>query len=461
MNPTRCPPASRAQAGRPWRNGALALCLAAGWPVWGMDLMTAYQAALAQDATLNAARAAADVSRERLPLARAQLMPNISYSAGKNHNDLTRTLPSPSGGFIETDDNYDSNNQTLQLRQPLFRRPLGVGLAQARSLVASADATLEQEFYSLAQRVVESYLEALLAQDQLELVRKERANTTQQLDAARKAFAAGSGTRTDIDEVRARLDLNTAQELEARQQVVHAGYRMSVLTNRPVTELARLDPARLVLKPPQPAELQDWVVLAEERNPEIRSLRAQVEASRLEVDKANAGHYPTLDLVMQATRSNNENTTAPNTSYDNKLIGVQLNVPLFAGGYVTAQARQATAALARAEAVLEASRRELSLRLHQELRGVTEGVLKVRAMEQAVRSADQRVMSSNRSFEAGSRTMLDILNAEQALQEARRNLARERYLYLGACFRLEALAGGDRTQAIAALNGSLQAEPNN
>lgn len=462
MNPTPSTPAVTARGWHPWPKGALAmLCAAAFWPVWSMDLMAAYQAALAQDATLNAARAAAAISRERLPQARAQMLPNISFSASRNHNDLSRTQSNALGEFTDTDVKYYSQNQTLQLRQPLYRRSLSVSLAQAHHLVADAEATLEFEFYNLGQRVVESYLDALLAQDQLELTRKRQANTTLQMDAARKALAAGSGTRTDIDEVQARIDLNTAQELEARQQLDHAGYRLSVLTNRPVEALARLDPDRLELTPPRPADLQAWVVMAEDNSPEIKSLRAQLEATRLEVDKANAGHYPTLDLVLQATRSNNENTTAPSTSYTNRLIGLQLNVPLYAGGYVSSKARQAIAAQARAEAVLEASRRDLALRIHQELRGVTEGILKVRAMEQAVRSADRLVVSSNFSFGAGARTMLDILNAEQALQEARRNLARERYLYLGARFRLQGLAGGDRTQAIEVLNRSLQPEAKN
>lgn len=444
----------------PWRVRALTLlCTVAAWPCWGMDVVAAYQAALAQDATLSAARARAAINRERVPQARGQMLPSIDFNASRNHNDLSRTQTDVLGEPVDTDDKYYSQNQTLQLRQPLYRRPLGIALAQAHQLVADAEATLEHESYNLGQRVVETYLEVLLAQDQLELVLKQQTTVTLQMDAARKSLAAGSGTRTDVDEVQARLDLNRAQELEARQQLEHAGYRMSVLTNRPVTALARLDPGRLVLTPPKPADLQAWVAMAEDRNPEIKSLRAQLEAARLEVDKAVARHYPTLDLVLQLTRSNNENTTTPSTSYTNRLIGLQLNVPVFAGGQVSSQIRRATAATAQAEALLEASRRDLSLRIHQELRGLTEGLLKIRAMEQAVRSADQLVVSSNRSFDAGARTRVDVMNAEQALQEARRNLARERYLYLGATYRLQALAGGDRMQAVAAVNRCLEPEP--
>lgn len=444
----------------PWRVRALTLvCTLAAWPCSGMDLVAAYQAALAQDATLSAARAGAAVTRERVPQARGQMLPSIDFSAGRNHNDLSRTQIDVLGQPVDTDDKYYSQNQTLQLRQPLYRRPLGIALAQAHQLVADAEATLELESYNLGQRVVETYLEVLLAQDQLELVLKQQKTVTLQMDAARKSVAAGSGTRTDVDEVQARLDLNHARELEARQQLEHAGYRMSVLTNRPVTKLARLDPGRLVLAPPKPAGLQAWVAMAEDRNPEIKSLRAQLEATRLEVDKAVARHYPTLDLVLQLTRSNNENTTTPSTSYTNRLIGLQLNIPVFAGGQVSSQVRRATAAVAQAEALLEASRREMSLRIHQELRGLSEGLLKIRAMEQAVRSADQLVVSSNRSFDAGVRTRVDVMNAEQALQEARRNLARERYLYLGATFRLQALAGSDRMQAVAAVNRCLEPEP--
>lgn len=424
-------------------------------PAWSMDLMQAYKAAQGQDANVRAARAAAESTRERLPQAQAQLLPNVSFSASRSHNDLTRTQTNLLGQPVTSEEAYYSNNQTLQLRQPLYRKALWVGLEQANYVVEDAEATLEREEQNLGVRVAGAYMEALLAQDQLELVLKQQAVTLTQLDAAHKLFAAGSGIRTDIDEAQALLDMNRAQELEARQNLDYTRRQLEVMVNQPVGNLARVDAAKLALQLPKPANLEEWLQQAESNSPEIRSLQAKLEAARLEVEKQQAGHYPTLDAVAQITRSASENVTTPSSAYTNRLVGLQLNVPLYAGGYVNSTVRQALAEQTRSEEVLEATRRDLAVRLHNEYRGVTEGILKVKALEQALLSGEQLVKSSRRSFEAGGRTMVDILNAEQQLQTTRRDLARARYMYLISRIRLHALAGGDREQSLAEVNGWL------
>lgn len=433
---------------------AAALLLGLAAPAWSLDLMQAYRAALEQDATVRAARAATDSARERLPQARSQLLPQVSLSVGRNHNDLTSTQ-TYLGKPVGNSDQYYSFNQTLQLRQALFRKPLWDGLQQADYMVQDAEAGLERELQNLGVRVASAYLEALLAQDQLELVLTQQAFIVTQLDAARKALAAGSGIRTDIDDAQARLDMNRAQELEARQHVGYARRQLEILINAPAGDLARLDADRLAQLQPESNSLEEWLAQAEANSPEIRALRARVETARLEVAKAEGGHYPTLDAVAQVTRSASENVTTPSSRYDNHVYGLQLNVPLYAGGYTSSVVRQALAEQLRAEETLEATRRDLGLRLHNEYRGVTEGAMKVKALEQAVASADQVLTSSRRAFQAGSRTRLDVLNAEQQLQAARRDLAQARYLYLISRVRLQALAGGDKDRSMVEVNGCL------
>lgn len=447
------PPRVRGSAPRRLLAAALgAGLLALAWPAQAIDLLQAYQAALEHDATLRAARAAADAARERLPQARAQLLPNVYVNLIRNVNDQERTQE----GLGTTNEKFYSYNQSLMLRQPLFRKPLFDGLSQAAFIVLDADATLEREAQNLGVRLTGAYLEVLLAQDQLDLVLAQQATTTMQLDAARKALAAGAGTRTDIDEAQARLDLNRADELEARQHLDYTRRLLQVLTNQPTGELAGVDAERLPLLPPQPASLEDWLAQAETNSPEIQALKARLEAARLEVDKARGAHYPTLDAVAQVTRSGSENPTNPASSYTNHLLGLQLNIPLFAGGGVESTVRQAAAERVRAEETLEAARRDLGMRLYREYRGVTEGVLRVQALTQAVRSSEQLVTSNRRAFAAGSRTMVDILDAEQKLQSTRRDLAEARYLYLVSRVRLHALAGSDKEHSIAEVNAWLR-----
>ena len=445
-------------AGRRLRGVVVGAALAAGLAAsaWGMDLRQAYEAALENDASIRASRAAAEAGRERLPQARSQLLPNVSFNAGRNYNDLTSEGRNVLGQPTTSQTQYWSGSQVLSVRQPLYRPYLTAQLKQAEAQVQDADATLERDEQSLVVRVGESYFDALLAREQVALVLAQKATYTTQLDAARKGFAAGSGTRTDVDDAQARLDLTVAQELEARQNESYTRHRLETLTGQPVESLAGVDAGRFVPQEPVPASVQEWIARAEEHSPELQSLQAQLEAARQEIEKAKAGHRPTLDAVAQWARTNSDTVTSVNSRYDNKTLGLQLSIPLYSGGYVSSTVRQAVATQTRVQEMLEATRRDLGVRVYREFRGVTEGVLRIRALEQAVRSAEQAVRSSRKSFEAGSRTSLDVLNAEQQRIAALRDLAQARYVYLVSRLRLQSLAGDDRLASVMEVNGWLR-----
>ena len=438
---------------------ALALAVAAccALPAWSLDLSQAYRLALDNDATIRASRAAAEAGRERLPQARAQFFPNISASFSRSKNDLETTAPDFLGRTSTTDEKYTSANNALTLRQPLFRKQLTAQYRHAQAVVANVEATLEHDQQTLVTRVTQAYFETLLAEEQLVLVGVQKKTYATQVEAAGKSFAAGAGTRTDVDEAQARLDLTVAQELEARQNVELARRRLQVLIDQPVvSQVAPIDVRKLQLAPPQPASVEAWTAEAEAASPEVAALRAQVDAARADVERAEAGHYPTLDAIVQISRSSNDNITRISSQYNQKQIGLQLAVPIFQGGLVNSQVREALALQERARNRLDEVRRDLGVRVHREFRGVTEGVLRVRALEQAVRSSEQLAVSSRRSFEAGVRTRLDILNAEQQAGVARRDLAEARFGYLIARVRLKALAGGLKAENIDEINGWLQ-----
>ena len=304
-------------------------------------------------------------------------------------------------------------------------------------------------------RVSGTYFEALMTDEQLELVLAQKSTYTAMLDAAKKGLAAGSGTRTDIDDAQARLDMAVAQELEARQNQDLTRRQLQMLVNAPVGAVAKLNVSALKLEGPQPANLETWTTKAEQNSPEIKALQARLEAARKEVRKAQAGHLPTLDAVAQWSNSGSENTTRINSRFENKTLGLQLNVPIFSGGYVNSTIRQAVAEQTRAEESLEALRRDLGVRVHKEYRGVSEGVMRVRALEQAARSADQMLKSTQMSMKAGSRTQLDVLNAQQQYTMSLRDLAQARYIYLLSKIKLASLAGDDASVSVNEVNVSL------
>jgi TolC family type I secretion outer membrane protein len=383
------------------------------------------------------------------------MLPSVSATLSRNNNQLENTTT-----FLGSDQTsntgYPSSNKTLSLRQPIFRSQLAAQYRQAQAQVDDAEATLVQEEQNLAVRVSSAYFEAMLTHEQLALILAQQLAYTTQLDAARKALAAGSGTRTDIDDAQARLDMNVALEIEARQNQAYTLQQLQTLVSQPIDKLATLNLGKLELLNPEPNHLQDWITRAEQSSPRLQSLKARIDIARSEIGKSKAGHYPTLDAVAQWTQSDSENVTNTTSRYSNNAIGLQLNIPLFSGGYVNASVRQATAALEGAEQNLEAGRRDLGLKVHKEFRGVTENIPKIRALEQALRSADQLVLSSQKSFQAGSRTVLDILNAQQQRGVVLRDLAQARYLYLLSKIRLLALVGGADLEAVRVANQALQ-----
>ena len=327
---------------------------------------------------------------------------------------------------------------------------------QAKSVVEEVEANLDRDLQNLVVRVAGAYFEALMADEQLDLVLAQKKTYTALVDAAKKGLAAGSGTRTDIDDAQSRLDMAAAQELEARQNQDLARRQLQLLVNQPVDQIAKLNVAALQLSAPMPANLDDWTRKAEQASPEIRAMQARLEAARQEVSKAQAGHLPTLDAVAQWSNSGSENITRVNSRYENKTIGLQLNIPLYSGGYVNSTIRQAVAEQTRAEESLEALRRDLGVRVHKEYRGVSEGVLRVRALEQAARSAEQMMKSTQMSLTAGSRTQLDVLNAQQQFTLALRDLAQARLVYLLSGVRLASLVGDDAMVSVEQVNGSLR-----
>jgi protease secretion system outer membrane protein len=422
----------------------------------GMDLLQAYEAAQQQDATIRAARATAAAEYERVPQAKSQLLPSVNASVSRTTNRLTSTTPNFLGVEQTTNTNYPSSNQSITLRQPLYRPQLMAQYRQAQAQVDDADAVLVQEEQNLVVRVSSAYFEAMVTHDQLALILAQQAAYTTQLDASRKTFAAGSGTRTDIDEAQARLDMNQALELEARQNVTYTLQQLQMLVNQPIDKLATLDIPNLTLQYPEPNNLDDWSARAEDNSPQLQSLKARVESARQEVQKAKAGHLPTLDAIAQLSDSQSESVTNTSSRYTNRSFGLQLNIPLYAGGYVNSQVRQTLAGQERAEQTLEVGRRDLQMRVFREFRGVTENIPKINALEQALRSADQLVLSSRKSFEAGSRTVIDILNAEQQRVLVQRDLAQARYVYLISKIKLLALVGEADVGAVVAVNAMLQ-----
>jgi len=431
-------------------------------PARADNLLSLYREAVRADATYRAAQAGTQASREMKPQALARLLPNVALSGGRYKNTTDQTItwknlppgvPQPESENVK----YNTHNYVLGLHQPLFRAGSYAAWKQSQALVEGAEAELQWAEQDVGTRVSGAYFNVLLTEANLEVIKAQRDAYLTQLDYAQKAFQTGAGTRTDIDEARSQLDLAAAQTIELQNQLNYVRDELRAIVDRPLTPLARLNPERMQLVRPDPDRLEDWIRKAEAVNPRLMTLRASVEAADLQVKKALAGHLPTLDFVAQRVKSVDIATALDyETKRDTTVYGLRFDMPIFSGGETQSQVRQARAELEKARQQMEEGRRLVGLQVMKEFDNIAQGVYQVRAYEQAVKSAEQALVSTRKGFTAGTRTMLDVLISEQNLAQARRDLNRGRYQYVFSRLQLHALVGELNEAEIAKFNGWLE-----
>ena len=429
-------------------------------PAWADDLLSLYREAVQADANFLATQADVRARREVGSQALANLLPNLSFGGSVNRNSVDWEQKYSSGSKPSDTTDYKSHDYGVSLRQPVFRPAAYAAYKQAQAQVESIDANLQWAEQEIGTRVGAAYFDVLLAESELDVTKAQRDSYLTQLDYAQKAFQTGAGTRTDIDEARSQLDLAVAQTLELQYRLKYAQDALTAIIDRPLTGLARLSPDRMQLAAPNPPRVEDWIRQAEEVNPQLVALRASVESADRNVDRMLSAHLPTLDLMARHSKSQSKGAS---TLYDstNKetstMYGVQFDMPLFSGGATQSTVRQARAEWDKAKQQLEATRRDIGLQVRKEFDGVVQGVSWVRAYDQAVKSAEQALQSTKKGFQAGTRSTLDILTANQNLATARRDLNRGRYQYVLSQLKLLSLVGRLNEQEIGRFNGWLEA----
>lgn len=422
------------------------------------NLLLLYREAQSASSSYLAARAGADADREYRNIAFGQLMPSLSISGAYSRNTADRTIGSNTTENFE----YDSSSYNLSLRQPIYRKYNFAQYEQAKAQGDAGEARFNQAGNELQIRLVSAYFDALYSDDQLRLLEAQKAAIKAQLLAAEKGLVAGSGTRIDVDEAQARFDLIEAQEVELGNARQHTRRVLSVFVNREIVDLEKLDLARFKLITPIPLDVAAWIDVAEANNSEYQGLLAQRKAAEHEVEKALAGHYPTLDFVAGAGKSGNDNLSAlsraGNTKYETTNYGVQLSIPLFAGGQINATVRQARAKLEQVKQQAEEVRRNLSVQVRREFDNIVQGIARIRALERAEISGKQTVISAKKGLEAGVRTTQDVLQVEQQYFTVLRDLFQARYSYLIAGLKLKGLTAILSEGDISGVNSQLLAD---
>jgi outer membrane protein len=418
---------------------------------FGADLLEVYRDALAQDPVYASARAALEAGREVLPQARAGTLPNIS-----GNSNYTRTERDTVAG------NSGSNNYgyTLSLTQPLFRKQVWIAVDQANFQVKQSEAAFADVQQNLIVRSAQAYFDVLLAEDNVALSAAQKTAVSEQLAQAKRNFEVGTATIVDTYEAQARFDLAVAKEISDQNDLEIKRQALQQLVGKPTNALAPLR-ENVALSPPAPANMEDWVKTSETASPVIAQLQAAFEIAKKEVDRSQAGHLPTLDLVTSYGDSRSPSVNAlgqsgSTVSTKTAQIGLQLTVPIYQGGGTQSRIRQSLSSREKAAQDLENTKRTVAQSARQSFLGVKNGVAQVKALEAALVSNQSSLDSTILGKEVGVRTNVDILNAQQQLFQARRDLQQARYNTILSQLRLKSAVGRLQEEDLAEVNRLLK-----
>lgn len=432
----------------------LALCLLA-LPAAAQDLRQVFRDAKSYDAQYAAARHALQAGLEKLPQGRALILPTLNLS-GNMTNTRTETEPHNNALAARSLRDARSHGYSISFSQPIYRRQNSLQYSQAEFQVKQAEATFGQAAQDLMVRVAQAYFDVLAAQDTLALVQAQKAAISEQLAQAKRNFEVGTATITDTHEAQARFDLSSSQEIAGRNDLETKKSALQQIAGKPY---AALKPLRTDVKltPPNPANMQSWVDLAEKQGYPVQIQESAAEVAQLEAKRQAAGHYPTVDLVASygTTSQTASLFSAVPSNVTSGVFGVQLGLPLFQGGAISSREREAAANHEKSKQDLENARRSQALTARQTYLSVTNGIAQVGALEQALVSSQSALDSNKLGYEVGVRINIDVLNAQQQLFSTRRDLAVARYNTITSHLRLKAAAGSLRDEDIEEVNRAL------
>jgi outer membrane protein len=421
-------------------------------------LLEIYQQALQSDPRIHEAEARRLAALEATPQARGAYLPQIGFDASysSTNNEGPSTVIDPAtGGAVEvlaiTD--VDTLFWQFNLRQTIFRWDQIVGLRRADKTVAKAEADREAAQQDLIVRVTQSYFDVLAAEDQLTAIHANRNAIARQLEQAKQRFDVGLIAITDVQESQAAYDSAVADEIGAKRRLATAREFLREITGEYVSELAAPG-EEMPLNAPNPNNETSWVDLALAQNLALTSSRIDEQLARDEISFRRTGHYPSLELVASTDESDSDiSRSAPlapdfnaSQTQTGERIGLQFNIPLFSGGQTSSRVREAVYLHRAARETLQRVTRETERSTRDAYLGVLSEISRVNALERAVESNETALEATQAGFDVGTRTIVDVLDAQFVLYQSITNYYQSRYDYLLNVMRLKQAAGNLQIQ---------------
>lgn len=415
----------------------------------------AFEAARANDAAYRAARHELEAGEELVPIARAGLLPTVtaSYSESRVRGEREYAPPRP-----KDDLDYRNPVAALQLRAPLLNLEAYSRYAAAQAQTESARARFAAGGRDLLDRLGLAYVQRLFAEETLTLARVQVDALETQTQIARRRLSAGEGTRTELADAAASLASARAELIAAEDQRELSQRGLVRITGNETLATQPL-PADALPLLPAARPLQEWNALAAANNPSITARLREIDALQHEIRRNRAGHYPRVDLVASAFDAENESISTLDQQTRQYSVGVQVNIPIYAGGGVDASVRRAAADLARAQAQLDDDAQRLQLDVERQFRTMESGRARLAALDEAVAASELALQGARRGQGAGVFSSADVLDAVRRHHTARRDAAQARHELLIARIRLQALAGLAEDEIVADVDRLLHAGP--
>ncbi|MDS4031923.1 MAG: TolC family outer membrane protein [Candidatus Contendobacter sp.] len=413
-----------------------------GSPAGAEDLLQVYRQALDSDPALKAAAASREAAQETKPQARALLLPSVGVAADQGYSFGISGSPTGQSSF-------GSHNYAISLTQPIYNRGSQVRQRLAGAVVEQSDVDFHNAQNDLILRLSQGYFGVLAALDNLTYATAAKNAFARQLEQANRRFEVGLATITDVYDAQARFDAAVSVEIDYINKLADAREFLRQLTGQDYAQLNLLS-ERMPLALPQPNDPEEWVRMALENNLRLRSAGYGVDQARENIDLQKAGHYPKLDLGL--SRVNLDNSVTDTTSSQ---VNLQLTIPLYSGGAVSSQARQAAYNYEAARQSLENLQRDTIRTVRNAYRGQEAAISQIKALDQTRVSTRSALEANQAGYEVGTRTIVDVLNAERDVYLAEANYAQARYSYIANFLILRQAAGQLSEADLTEINGWL------
>lgn len=424
-------------------------------PGTSLSFADAVSAAMQNDPQYRGAQPELESARQGVPVARASLLPAVTFSAATSEVQGYRQFPNALDQDIRVRVEYNTPQTALSMRMPIFNQEASKRVDQALAQVDGAEILHRFRGLELLDRVANAYLAVLLAEDGLTLAREQEQVDRLRVGQAEQRLLRGEGTRIEVAQAQAAVDQSHVRVIEADDQLRTARRQLRVHTGLQIVALHRL-PDALQLDGREPLDpLDEWLSLAMRNNPQVLAREQAVVVARLGVDRNRAAHLPRLDLVASVSRNQNESIGNLNQISMLRSVGVQLSVPIFSGGGISASVRQAQTDVDRAEAELSATRESVALEVQRFHQSVAGGAERLRAHQRSVDSNELALLGLRRGVDAGVATIADVGDAQARLYNSRRDLLRSRVELLMAMTKLRLAAGLPLAEVTQAMDRAL------